>query len=279
MPANVTRRYLAVCDVLGFSELVKKSTLDSLYARFEELLGVVQAHCHHQIWQLDVHSLNDPGPIDIGTIEIEHTIFSDTILLWSEAVSDEIPWDMAGFNPFFPGSMFFNVLCRLIPEGLRCGLPLRIGVAFGEVAIDRTRGVYLGIPLVHAHELELAQEWVGCACHPSCAEAPGNKQLRDDPFSFGNMVLHRDLGPIIKYTVPMKASTSIDAVPWALDWPYWSKPEVETMLEEGRRRAEPYEPAVRKWHNALLFYRSRITLWEATGVRMPFRSGGKGADV
>ena len=109
MPASIKKRYVALCDVLGFSDLVRSVTLDSLYARYEGLLTAVRAQCHLPVKRAAPNSPNDRGLEDVGLIELEHAFFSDTILIWSEAIPDGSPTAVGRMDPFGPGFVFFVV--------------------------------------------------------------------------------------------------------------------------------------------------------------------------
>src|SRR5262249_47271942 len=76
------------------------------------------------------------------------------------------------------------------------GVPLRVGVAFGQLYADTRGSILVGPALVEAYEIEESQEWIGCGAGRSCCA--------------------QALEPLVEYEVPVKAGKA--AVPYALDW-------------------------------------------------------------
>jgi hypothetical protein len=193
MNGDELRRYVAICDVLGFSERVKVSDLKTLVNEYEQLLAEVRSCTSFPITKIAVGSLNDPGPVEMGNYNIDYCIFSDSIILWSEAIVSSCAEGLSPY-PWAPGWLFFFALSRLVGIGLIKGLPLRIGVAFGESVMDAYRRIYVGKAVVDAYETEHRQEWIGVACHPSCLDAPYNDQLCSRTVHLGSIPLVRYLG-------------------------------------------------------------------------------------
>ena len=98
----------------------------------------------------------------VSTLRLGHCVFSDSIIVWSPKLKLGGQWAYG----------FFLTLAQLVLFGLRAGLPIRVGVAFGEFIADTRRSVYLGRALVDAYETEQQQDWIGGAYHPSCHNAP-----------------------------------------------------------------------------------------------------------
>lgn len=211
---------IAMCDVLGFTNLVAATPLDEIYKRYLALVA-----------ELDPHPL---FRIKTGTYEREivlnRVVFSDTILLWAPA------GDTMELLP--------HVLAQIMGRAVR-SMPLRAGLAFGECIIDPANELYIGQPIIDAYHTEQAQEWMGGAFHPSCWKRPGFRDLLCKEYERS----------AVEYTVPVKAG----AVPleYALNWPALAGPDFSVeVLTASEGRAAP--AAKVKWRNARRFYETVV---------------------
>lgn len=111
-------RYVAMCDVLGFGDLVLTSSLQDVVARYQRLL-------------LTAHALRRRASSIFAmpsedTASVSATIFSDTLVLTS-----------AELNPartvldLGPVSEFFDTVSFVLQASVVTQLPLRAGIAFG----------------------------------------------------------------------------------------------------------------------------------------------------
>lgn len=247
-------RWVAVCDVLGFSDLVRTKPLEQLCGEYlrllEEARKLAGAQQGAEFGREGFHLLFDP---------VELAVFSDTILVWSDPIPSELEASHAQrsddddeeFEQDVPGYVasdrFIWTVCALIEAGILAALPLRVGIAFGPCVIDRDGEIYLGLPFVDAYEVEKMQEWIGAACHPSCLDAPSFARL--SPASAGGP----QPGPIIRRIVPTKADYYLD---WTIDWVWRAGNEVEGVLRSEASRLVD-EAKRRKWNNALEFFLER----------------------
>lgn len=234
---------VAVCDVLGFSNFVDKTPLEELTTRYEDLVRAAKPHRFFSNTSTG-RVLDIPG--------VTSAVFSDTILVWA---ADD-PQSIESFARYADSLIVWSVLE---------GLPIRMGIAFGDCLIDKPRGRYLGLPIVKAHRLEIAQEWIGGAFDRSCFEAEhvgnvlANSQavlLNCPDVPFKSEERHQ---AVTAWTVQMRGQQIRNAV---LDWP-WLLEEVASNdgnplaeLFVKRRHAAPAE-AKTKWDNARKFYVAR----------------------
>lgn len=161
-------------------------------------------------------------------------VFSDTILFWSNA--DE--WSV---------QVLFEHVAALITKSLALMLPLRVGIAFGECEIDTDRGIYIGPAIVDAYQTEVAQLWIGGACHPSCEIDP-----------LFRYYIIEELGLVVEYTVPTRSNAKLGM---ALNWVNYGSNRVSAAnlrkyLHEGRTRAMSVDGQL-KWDNAAIFFEWR----------------------
>jgi hypothetical protein len=169
-------------DVLGFRAIVKSTPLDHLVASYKRLLRE----------KLEAAAIPVFGPGGLRTWRNATTIFSDTILLWAPDTPEALDTLLAASSV-------------MLARFLEIGWPLRGGIARGEAVLDRQRRMFLGQPIVDAHDTETAQEWVGASFHSSCFARPES----------GRIIRNHDC--VRLYSVPVKTgATKLDcAVHWA----------------------------------------------------------------
>lgn len=143
------RAMVAVCDILGYSNLIKETPHSE----------VVSYHIENMQTALRSSIPNFPNqPTDVTSeqIFIEGLVgfatFSDTVLLYS------LQDDRRGYRAVIEAST--RLLARHI---LWPTLRFRIGIAYGEFHADPNRNIFVGKALVEAHELERRQDWCGAA--------------------------------------------------------------------------------------------------------------------
>lgn len=200
------KRFIAFCDVLGFRSLVMTQELAELGRTYAEILRRVKGS------RISFKTYPSPNPGVPQRYQAGTVVFSDSILVWS----DPVPAPEPGAE-----GHYFAYLGALFGCALHGGLPLRVGVAYGDCIVDPEFGLYVGRPIIDAYETEELQDWVGIACHVSCFESPQGKYLCMRGASNGWQV-----GPLIEYDVPLKTGKSAgQPVRHSIDWPHWSMPE------------------------------------------------------
>lgn len=155
-----TKRFIAVCDILGFKELIRTLGLKAVQERYTRVLESAFRHAGTSALSAEVF---ETIPIDCSQ---DYAVFSDTILIWSETM------ERSARMPRFPALQFFMAVNNILNSSF-WELPMRVGIAYGDVIISKPHNLFLGQPIIDAHLLEGAQEWIGGACHASCHIAPG----------------------------------------------------------------------------------------------------------
>jgi hypothetical protein len=211
---------VAMCDVLGFTQLVATTALDDIHKRYLALVEKLEPHPFFRI----------ASGTYAREIALNRMVFSDTILYWAPA------GDTMELLPVVLGQIIGQTLSSM---------PLRAGLAFGECIIDPAREIYIGQPIIDAYYTEKEQEWVGGAFHPSCWQQRGLLEV----------LCKGHERSAVKYPVPVKARGSAGGVrlEYALNWPVLAGPDFSveelTALED---RAPP--GAKVKWQNTRHFY-------------------------
>jgi hypothetical protein len=144
------KRFVAVADILGFKALLTRVPLEEIASRIALLLDGVSS--------LNVRFVQASDRLRPGVFRPKSANFSDSLVLWSDILED-----FADNLRFATGRMFAQCLAELLGRAFVSGMPLRIGVAFGETYVDPERNIVIGQPLVEAFALEKAQEWIGGA--------------------------------------------------------------------------------------------------------------------
>lgn len=207
---------VALFDVLGFEDRIRRSSLEEVHGQYKDLLALATTKASHAF--LDARPAGDGTMVPyLGYIEIEQDYFSDTILLWT-------PLSQATLRPFL------HVCSSFMCETLRAELPLRGALAVGRAVMDKAERTYLGQPLVEAARAEKAQQWVGLAFGPSF------DSRRDVRFS-------ADL--VRPYTRHRKPGYSEAVLGLVVDWPRaWREEHQESavsILERLARRGKASE--------------------------------------
>lgn len=201
--------YCYVGEVLGFSDMVTALTLDEKRnlepEQIAKFLPEVRASRVESWVQLVTSGLAE--------YKIPHYHFvSDTVFAGTEYTRDGLK-RLLGFSKY------------LLEEGIKKSLPLRGGIAYGDV--EWRNKISFGTAIINAHKLEADQEWIGTCCEP---DLPGLDELWDfesvfvypAPMKNEKLLTHR---PVVAWHVPtyaeLRSKTSECAIRHInVDWKY-----------------------------------------------------------
>lgn len=206
--------FIAVFDVLGFKDRLAQTPLKQLIDTYRLLIDAkVQAG------RIPVASANGLSVEISGT-----TIFSDTIVVWCD--------------DSWPAVQSFLASCSLlVATALRRDWPLRGGIAYGEVVLDRVNRMFVGQPIVDAHLTEISQDWVGAAFHPT---------VFSHPLLGAQIAVHDE---VIACAVPIKSGAG--PLTHAL---HWCPHAISARAAILKLRAGSSDPSVRlKYDNTLKY--------------------------
>ena len=186
-PEIIPQRTVAFLDILGFRETVRTTPLTELAGIYKRRIAEVEAMGHQVVMNAGTPSLFPNHPP--STPWCQRFVFSDSIIL----VSND---DTAA-----SALKLLIYAWRLSQSFIAFKMPLRGGIAFGELYSNQQRNICLGEALTTAYDLERSQAWIGVAIHLSIETAfpeilsPENKDcgILDDIF--------------LRYSVPMKNDT------------------------------------------------------------------------
>lgn len=219
-------RYIGICDILGFKNKIYNHGLDKPSLKYWKLIMMSK-------WLVHINSNLFPNS-GKGNDTVHHTVFSDSILIWSDEIDPiENPRDLGTV------SSFFDVCNSLIAHGILFNLPIRAGISFGKVCIGTNSNIYVGEPIIEAYQTEQKQKWIGGACHDNCKGAPHFKQAE---------LFWRD---IINYKVPI--TKGVESM-YALNWINHASKETLDLLESELRNQKDLD-IINKYKNTITFLR------------------------
>jgi hypothetical protein len=279
---EIQNRFVAVCDVLGFKQMLADEPLEELAERCQRLINSSrEVSAERQAYGI----LGKGGPLEWnGRSQVGHAVFSDSLVLWSGSINEHslyspVPPGLRPFERTESGDSlrsarlffsppirntrgFFQAVASLVGIGLLTNMPLRIGMSFGACIIKLQQQIFVGRPFADAYETEMRQDWIGGAVHPSCFRAPKfgmfcvmNSWWKEDKERFKYEFAYRYA---IESVVPQKADVPGAHLELALNWPFFLPPRtgrrVERILMSGYDEFED-SAIVDKWIAALAFYR------------------------
>lgn len=231
---GVDDRTVAVCDILGFRELVLENDLQALIngklALFQRLLG----YCM------------DKGPFPelpprLTELRAQKRIglawFSDTVLVYAKS------------NDKLACRDVIETVGWLLLVTMSTSMRLRAGISHGPLFVDPDNDIYVGQALVEACELEQAQQWSGAALTISAAARIPARRTTGERYQWW----------VCEYPVPLKESRHVACSKLAVDWTQgihsgldlrWSDTRDEPNAEERDRSSS----VVEKWHNTRRFH-------------------------
>jgi hypothetical protein len=222
-------RYLAVCDVLGFSAFISGSPLKDVVSKYSVLLNQMQT-----IKQKFSNLFPFMFPFSSSEFDlVKAVVFSDSIIVYTVPISPK-----ARLHDIGVVSCFFDVCASLCVSSLYLDLPLRVGIAYGETFFHEKQEMFLGIPIVAAHELELKQDWIGGACDSSCETAPHFHRVTTD------------WQDVLRYDVPSQNGRE---PMWALNWPKLAVAQEVLKYLERKIGEIQNEKVVKKYREAMQF--------------------------
>ena len=125
-------------------------------------------------------------------------------------------------------------------ENLLNGIPVRGAITVGEAVVDNESGVYLGLPLSEAAEVEKAQAWLGISLGFSFTKPPYN---------------YMQWPTVMEYNKHWKPESKINFSGLVLDWPrYWRINYPNRSISNTLDGIEKNEDSIDKYMNTQEFY-------------------------
>jgi hypothetical protein len=188
--SHVRETFVAVCDILGFSEFVAKVSLEDVV---EHGLGGLRHALYFSMYGED--PADDLRFVEFARHdEVGVTWFSDTILLYTKSDTDKAIRSL------------MSILSSLVFFMMSGQTRLRAGVAYGPAHIDAENAMYVGQPIVDAARLEQEQQWAGGALHHTAYERIRRVAGDEPPMDWW----------VVSYDVPLKNARKLRT--FAVNW-------------------------------------------------------------
>lgn len=182
-----SQRTVAFLDILGFREAVLNTPLSELAAKYEQRIAEADA-MNHPSGLATGYSLFPTHPPNAPLCQ--RFVFSDSIILVS--IDDQA----------ISALKLLVYAWRLSQAFIAFKMPLRGGIAFGDLYSNPQKNICLGRALTTAYELEQAQAWIGVTVHSSVQEKfPEILSPHEAPLGLVNDIF-------LKYPVPMNDGSS-----------------------------------------------------------------------
>ncbi len=148
--------FVAVCDILGFSDLVRDKKLCVVV---EQHLAWFRKALNHSIHKGEFPDAVPPASDLNSHTHVGAAWFSDSVLLYSKEDTDDAVREV------------LTSVAWLIFETMMQGKTrIRAGIAYGEAFIDPENSLFVGQPIIDAHDLEKKQQWSGAALTKSAVD-------------------------------------------------------------------------------------------------------------
>lgn len=222
--SKISRYAFAMFDVLGFSDWVESTDLQTILDSYRTLIERAVLRPNEK-GSLSAVQTPEGALFAVGGPP-HYAYFSDTILLWCPLVPPAV-------------GNFVERCSDLICEALQMNIPLRGAITLGDAVLDNDTSFFIGKPIVEAHRVERGQEWIGLTFGNSAVWSPFLAQLHGTA--------------IIEYRPPMKEESKKFSSPIVVDWPRrWRDKHGEcpsSKLQELNTKPE----FAHKWANTIEF--------------------------
>jgi len=236
------KRLVAVCDILGFTNLILNHDLDALItgklSLFRKLLGFSVMHGAVPDFPAGLKELREQNRVGLAW-------FSDTIIIYAK--KDD---DLSCRN-------VLETVGWLLFHTMWSQTRIRAGIAYNEFFAEPENEIFLGKAIVEAYKLEQDQEWSGAALTLEAANRIPKPATTGERFQW--WICSYEI-PMKPPKDPMKTTEPIQCSNVAIDWTQgthdqndfsWSEKEPEPSEEKRFCAGNSYD----KWKNTRNFHR------------------------
>lgn len=246
--------YVAFMDILGFKQLVERTTHENLHRLYSDIFiaNAAMAVSNGAYKVVEEFSAKYAIP-DLSKAKVSCMVVSDSVLLHTTDDS------MTSFIDIC------SVVGKLMVSGIYTGLPMRGAISLGtlsvfnQVAEGSEFGIHglVGLPLVRAYEEESTYEWAGCVIEQQCINhyIEKSNQFRSKVPTLATMEQLLTAGILVEYAAPLKGEKEVDR--YAINWPRHNMSDIssETVRKSFSMHGKSVEPesVQRKISNTLRF--------------------------
>lgn len=176
-------RLIAFLDILGFSELLKRKSLEFVHSKYSRFIDNAKTMVFYST-QGD----------NTGRTNFEYAEFLfDSIILVSNPISD-----VYNVNNFIGGVNY------LMETGFIDKLPLRGVITKGNFLLDNERNIFLSNDFSRAVKFEGKQEWTGCIVLEEAEETIISSVFGEKAIETLKTEIQLRNNPVHYYPVPFK---------------------------------------------------------------------------
>lgn len=169
------RRFVAFFDILGFKDLVMRSTHNQIYEKLNQISKTKK-------WLEDLAN-DESTQYKVGNGEIYTVSFSDSIVLFSK-------------NDDHENFIFFLVAVRwFFAKAIDNKIPMKGGIACGEISLNKSEQIYFGQAIIDAYLIEEDVNYFGVTAHNSIEEYINENESELD-MEYVNTILFDCLTPL-----------------------------------------------------------------------------------
>lgn len=139
------KRFVAFIDILGFKDLVMRSTHSKIYDLLSEISKL----------RGQIDNWKDTNDGRYSNSELYTVSFSDSIVVFSKSDSIE------DFD------LFIYSVHWLFAQAIEKSIPLKGSLAYGEISLNKSSQIYFGQPIIDAYLLEEEVNYFGIVAHNS----------------------------------------------------------------------------------------------------------------
>lgn len=178
---NTDKRFVAFLDILGFKDMVMRSSHSEIYEKLNEISKAKQ-------WLEEMPNSNNLKT-KIGNGEIYTVSFSDSIVIFSK--ND----DIENFRFFIVSVMWF------FRKAIENKTPMKGGIAHGEISLNKSKQIYFGQAIIDAYQMEEEVNYLGVTAHNSIDQYINNFKEQIE-MEFLNSI-------VVEFETPLKCGNII----------------------------------------------------------------------
>lgn len=150
-------RFVAFLDILGFKDLIMRKSHEEIYQALNQI-SKTKKLVEEAAMKLD----------QLGDAEVYLVSFSDSIVLFSK-------------NDSFENFHYFLLATRWLFTGaFNKQIPIKGGMAHGEISLNKTEQIYFGQPIIDAYLMEEDVNYMGVVAHNSIDNYISNIKTKRD---------------------------------------------------------------------------------------------------
>ena len=172
------KRFVAFLDILGFKDLIMRKSHDEIYNSLSKISKIKN---EIESTNFNLNSLEDY----YDQSELYIVNFSDSIVIFSKD------------NSVFSFEHFIVMVRYLLGKCILNNIPIKGGISYGEISVNKSEQIYFGQPIIDAYLLEEDVNHIGVVFHNTVDNYIKENQLKIQDLKYLNKSFYT-------YKVPLK---------------------------------------------------------------------------